>query len=55
MDVLFESNPTWIIGPGSKRQLAAIIANRQEAEAMAGVFVEDETKAAALAVEEKER
>lgn len=53
--MLFENNPTWIIGPGSRRQLAAIIANRKEAEATAGGYVEDEVKAAAIAVEEKER
>lgn len=30
IDVLFETNPTWLIGPGSKRKLAKIIADRAE-------------------------
>jgi hypothetical protein len=29
IDVLFETNPTWIIGPGSRKKLAVIIANRE--------------------------
>lgn len=53
MDVLFEDNPTWIIGPGSRRKLAAIIENRQEAEAMA-LGSEDIAKPTTLAVEKAE-
>ncbi|RDW62489.1 hypothetical protein BP5796_10791 [Coleophoma crateriformis] len=32
IDVLFEENPTWLIGPGSRKKLALIIANRQARE-----------------------
>lgn len=55
MDVLFENNQIWLIGPGSRKQLAAIIANREEAEATAGGYVEDDAKAAAIAIEETDR
>ena len=34
IDVLFETNPRWVIGPGSKK-LAAIVQSRQEVEASA--------------------
>lgn len=34
MDVLFENGSTWTIGLGSRNNLAAIISNRREAEAM---------------------
>ncbi|PSR79063.1 general substrate transporter [Coniella lustricola] len=32
MDVLFETNPTWVIGPGSRQKIAKIIADREETE-----------------------
>ncbi|AEO63159.1 uncharacterized protein THITE_2038523 [Thermothielavioides terrestris NRRL 8126] len=32
VDVLFENNPTWLIGPGSRKKLAAIISNRRASE-----------------------
>jgi len=35
IDVLFETNPRWLIGPGSKKKLAAIVQSRQEIEASA--------------------
>lgn len=35
MDVLFEANPTWLIGPGSRKKIAQIIADREEAENVA--------------------
>lgn len=53
MDLLFENNPTWIIGPGSRIKLAAVIENRQEAEAMA-LGSEDIAKPTTLAVEKAE-
>ncbi|KAF2767627.1 general substrate transporter [Teratosphaeria nubilosa] len=34
IDVLFENNPTWIIGPGSRRVLAKIVEDRQADEAV---------------------
>lgn len=53
MDELFENNPTWIIGPGSRKKLAAIIKNRQHAEAVA-LSGENFVKSTALAIEEAE-
>lgn len=32
IDVLFETNPTWLIGPGSRKKLAVIIENRQASD-----------------------
>lgn len=29
IDILFERNPTWIIGPGSRKKLAAIMRERE--------------------------
>lgn len=29
IDILFERNPTWIIGPGSRKKLAAIVRERE--------------------------
>jgi len=29
IDVLFETNPTWLVGPDSQKKLAQIIANRE--------------------------
>ena len=34
IDVLFETNPTWFIGPGSRKKLAKIVANRKAAESI---------------------
>jgi hypothetical protein len=33
MDLLFEENPKWVIGPGSRKKIATIVANRQATEA----------------------
>ncbi|KAI1339974.1 general substrate transporter [Xylariaceae sp. FL0016] len=35
IDVFFEENPEWIIGPGSSKKVAAIMANREATEASA--------------------
>lgn len=34
IDALFETNPTWLIGPGSRKKLAQIVANRKAAESV---------------------
>lgn len=33
MDLFFEENPKWVIGPGSRQKVATIVANREAAEA----------------------
>lgn len=33
IDVLFETNPTWLIGPGSRKKLAQIITDREAGDA----------------------
>lgn len=48
-----ENSPTCIIRPGSRKRLASIITNRQEAEAMA-LNSEDIDKATKVAVEATE-
>jgi hypothetical protein len=34
IDTLFETSSTWIMGPGSRRRLAEIVASREAAQAM---------------------
>lgn len=42
IDVLFETNPTWFIGPGSRKKIAAIIENRQASDIMEKKDVKDD-------------
>lgn len=34
IDILFERNPTWIIGPGSRKKLATIVKEREGLDEM---------------------
>lgn len=51
IDVLFESYPTWLFGPGSKKKLAEIIASRQTIDAGEKQIVFAENKASAERIE----
>ena len=48
IDVLFETNPTWLIGPGSAKRLADIIANREERNLLEKHVDESKDKEAVL-------
>ena len=48
IDVLFETNPTWLIGPGSAKRLADIIANRKERNLLEKQVDESKYKEAVL-------
>jgi hypothetical protein len=44
IDVLFETNPTWLIGPGSRKKIAQIIANHEAGDAGEKPHAEAEAK-----------